>query len=481
MLVLKKILSGRPLVWASLFMASVSVFPLSASAETLQEAFVSAYQSHPVLLAERERLKEIDETYVQAKAAGRMSSSLNASQSYTTLRFHNAANAGTYLSEETEPGALQLSVIQPLYQGGRVKALKSQAMAGIFAAREGLRAQEQGIFLSVANAYISVYRDEEAARIRRENVRVLTRQRAAAQERFDVGVGTRTDIAQAETRLAAAEIGLAQADAQLQISRAGFERLVGHPPLLLEPVPSLVLPTTLEAAVGLGRENNPRISAAVYNEQAADAAINVARANGRPVVSLNGGLGGARHTLSGPSHSQTATIGANVTVPIFSGGLNKSRVRVAKHARSRAGFETRDIERGVDEAVKQAWAQLEGAKLSLRASQVQVESAKVAFEGVSLEQDVGTRSALDVLNAEQELRNAQLNQLNAESTLRQSEFQLLAAIGALDVKGLDLPVEAYNPAGNFESIQEDKYDRIIDKIVPDQLEEAIETLRPKKN
>ena len=98
--------------------------------------------------------------------------------------------------------------------------------------------------LQGANAYANVLRDDEAARIRRNNVSVLSRQEMAAQDRFDVGVGTKTDIAQAQSRLAAAESGLAMADAQLQASRATYIRVIGHVPAGLQSVPAFVLPKT---------------------------------------------------------------------------------------------------------------------------------------------------------------------------------------------------------------------------------------------
>jgi outer membrane protein len=201
----------------------MSVSP-KAYGETLQEAFVSAYTNNPRLMAERARVREFDENYIQARAQGRMTSSLSGSLGYSGVRLPNTGFAGQpiggYSTSFTEPASLQLQVIQPLYQGGRVRALKQQAKAGIMAAREGLRNTEQNLFLSVATAYSDVLRDEETANIRRSNVRVLTRQLTAATVRFDVGEGTRTDIAQAQTRLSAAEIGLAQADAQLQVSRS---------------------------------------------------------------------------------------------------------------------------------------------------------------------------------------------------------------------------------------------------------------------
>ncbi len=443
---------------------------LQAQAETLQEALISAYNSNPRLMAERARVREADENYIQARSGGRLTSSVSGSLGYSVLRSPNTNFLGQPASGtntlESEPSAVQLQVIQPLYQGGRIRALKGQAKASIMAAREGLRGAENSLFLSVATAYSDVARDEAAARIRRNNVLVLSRQLQAANDRFDVGEGTRTDIAQAETRLAASDIGLAQADAQLQVSRAAFVRLVGYPPEELQAIPAFALPPNLDAAMMIARENNPQLIASMLNEEAAKAAIAVAKSASKPTISLNGSVARVRGQLSNIPQAESGEITAQINIPIFAGGLNKSRVRAATQARSRFMFETRDTERAVDQAVSQVWAQLDAARRSLTASRVQVKSAEFAFEGVKLEQQVGTRSTLDVLNAEQELLNARLGVINAEAAVQTAEFQLLSTLGAFDSSALSLAVDSYDPADNFDRVTSGGMDKVIDDYVP---------------
>lgn len=451
--------------------------------DTLQTVLASVYNSNPQLLGERARLREIDESFVQARAQGRPDVSLAASASYEAQRSPSGEpnlfnpNAGDWT--EVTPRNAQLSVIQPIYQGGRVRALKQQAKANIMAARAGLEGAENSVFLAAATAYADVLRDEEAARIRRNNVRVLSRQLDAADARFEVGEGTRTDVAQSRSRAAAAEAGLAQADAQLEISRARFVRLVGRMPNQLAPLPEIILPDDLDQATSLARDNSPQLLAAYYNEEAGEAAIDVAKAAGRPTIGLSGSLARSRGTFLGFSDADQAVIGAQLSVPIYSGGANESRVRQAKHARTRLGFETRDAERAVDETVIQVWAQLEAARRTLAASRDQVASARTAFEGVQLERDVGTRTQLDVLDAEQETLNAELSVLEAKRAVDVATFQLLATLGVFDVEGLSLPLEEYDASANFETIKNDAYARHIESRLPDRLslsgEEVTET------
>jgi outer membrane protein len=439
--------------------------------DTLQTVLASVYRNNPQLLGERARLREIDENYIQARAQGRPSLTAGGELSLQATRspvdgtnpFVPAGGGGW---SDTTPSASQLIAIQPLYQGGRVKALKQQTKASIMAARAGLENAENNVFLSAANAYVDVLRDEETARIRRNNVRVLTRQLTAANERFDVGEGTRTDIAQSESRLAGAEAGLALADAQIANSRAIFVRYVGRMPDQLSPVPAFIVPDSLDQAIALARDNNPQLLAAYYNELAGTAAIDVAKAAGRPTVSLQGSLVRSRGTLLGFQDTDQATIGANVSVPIFSGGANASRVRQAKHAKTRLSFEARDVERIVDQTITQIWARMGAAKRIVATSQRQVAASDVAFEGVSLEQQVGTRTQLDVLDAEQETLNAKLTLINAERDYDAAVFQLLSTIGVLDADGIDLPITRHDPEAYFSDLRDDRFKRAGDRFIP---------------
>ncbi len=470
-----RVLSFRQGLFSGLagFILTLS-FPAIGASETLEEALISAYQNHAGLQAERARLRELDETYVQARAQGRMTSSIGGTASINASRtpaldiplpgFDSFIDSGTTFST---PIAAEARFIQPIYQGGRVSALKSQAMAGIYAAREGLRAQETQILTDVATTYIDILRDEEAARIRRSNVQVLLRQKEAADSRFEVGAGTRTDMAQADARLAGAKVGLAQAEAELQVSRANFKRLTGHMPEALTSPPSFQLPASEKEAIELALANNPQILAALYSEEAGEAGIKAAKAAYKPTIALTGSLQAIRGQAGFPDRAETAMVGAQISVPLTTGGMNRSRIRAAESARTRLMFETRDTQAAIEAAIMQSWAGLQAAKSALDASEVQVAAAKLAFEGVELEREVGRRTALDVLNAEQELLEAQLTVLNSRSEVAKAGYRLLAITGGFDAYSLSLPTEYYQPEDNFDDVSTDDYLGIVEEILPD--------------
>ena len=461
------------------------LIPAAATAQTFEEALAAAYRSHPRLLAERQRVIEADETWFQARAQGRLSAGIDLQVAPTFVRIPNDAFGPVVVDPGAPPVELDgtsieylttrqggVQVIQPIYQGGRVGALKDQAKAGVLAARALLEGTEQDVLVAAADAYATLRRAEEAARIRRNNVSVILRQREAADARFEVGVGTRTDTAQAEARVAQARIGLARAEADLAAARAAFESAVGVPPSGLRPVPRFAIPKTASEAVPVARAANPTLAAAAFGVEAAEANIDVARSGNKPQISLNGQLGFIREGLGGLQSAETLSVTGQLTVPFASGGAVKSRVRQAKAARNRARFELRDAERQVVEAVRQLYAQLEAANTTIAAARTAVTSAETAFEGVVLEQEVGTRTSLDVLDAEQEVLDARLAVVDAELARDRATFQLLALLGAFDADSLRLPVDTYLADAHFREIKDDGYARVARNPVVETVDDA---------
>lgn len=449
-------------------------FQTYAVAETFEEALISAYNSNPQLIAERVRLMEIDETFVQARSQEQLRSDISVDTGFLETEttqssvFGDSSTASTKLN----PRSVQIQFIQPVYQGGRVSALKKQAKEGILAARENLRNIEQNILLATATAYADVVRDEEVARIRRRNVRVLDRQEIASQERFRLGDGTKTDVAQSQSRIAGAEIGLAQAEAQLAASRAAYVEMVGYLPSELAPVPKFILPSKLEEAIRLARLNNPQLIAAQFNENVGEAAISVAKSAYRPTITLNGSYQLSENQSINLRESENTSVVAQLRIPLLTGGLTGSQVRSAKHAKTRLKFETRALKRAIDRQVYQFWGQLDAIQRSIAASEVQVQAAKEALKGVELEKTVGTRSTLDVLDAETELLNAELTLLEVQRNMDVISFQFLTLLGVFDARRLGLSTNYYDAAENFQYVKFKGQDMFVDQFVPEVIQKV---------
>ena len=419
------------------------------SAETLADALALAYQTNPTLQQQRAQLRALDENVVQARAGYRPSADLGAS---TGVR--NTGVNGNF--NTTDSLGFSANVLQSLYTGGRVTAGVRAAEADILSGREQLRTVENDLFQTVIQAYVDVRRDEEALTIRQNNVTVLRRQLDETRARFEVGEITRTDVAQSEARLAAAEALLAQSQAQLATSRATYAAVVGQAPGTLAPEPTLAsIPASIQQAFDVAEGNNPALRSAAFAEQAAAARVAAARAETRPSVQLRGSSAYSRE-LTNTDLSQYGTdVGATVglSYPLFTGGLTTSRIRQARERNNAARIQIEAQRRNVLQRVSQAWNQMQASRAALVSNQEQVRAATVAFEGVQAEQQVGLRTTLDVLNAQQELRNAELALIQSRRDAYVAGAAVLNAMGVLEANNLTPEVVRYDPAASFERIR----------------------------
>lgn len=439
-------------------LASVAIMALAAGVaapswaqETLQEALTLAYRTNPTLLAQRANQRALDESIVSARAGLRPQLDVGLSGSYTRVMDDALGD-----SDSQSVGA-SISLSQTLYSGGRVALGITAAEADILAGRESLRDIEQSVLASVIQAYADVIRDTEILRIREENLGVLQRQLDEASARFEVGEITRTDVAQSEARLASSEADLANARAQLSVSRAAYAAVVGQAPGDLSPLPALPgVPTDFDAALDVALAENPGVLAAVYNQQGAEAAVAQARAEYRPSARVSASYGGSAPSLGqldviADRNSFQAT--ASVSVPLFTGGLNQSRVAAALERANAAQINVEGERRQVLQQVSTAFAQAISARSTLVAGEEAVRAASVAAEGVRQEAQVGLRTNLDVLNQELELRSAQVSLASARRNEYVAQASLLAAMGRLEGVDLNPGMDIYDPASNYDRVR----------------------------
>lgn len=467
---------SRALASVAAVALAVGAFAAPAGAETLQDAIALAYQTNPTLLAQRANQRALDETVVQARSGLRPSLSASTSASYSRADGADRdAIPGTDLNGdgdfddffESEPvpasegivhsrtGSVSLNLSQNIWTAGRVALGIDSAQAGVLQGRENLREVEQQVLVSVISAYVSVVRDMDILRIRQENLTVLQRQLDESSARFEVGEITRTDVAQAEARLAQSEADLASAQAQLSTSRATYAAVIGQAPTNLEAAPALpAAPTDFDVALDIALDENPGLRAAAYNMRGAELAVAAARAEYRPSARLSTSFGGSdslRSFTLEDNNSFTTT--ATLSVPLFTGGLNASRVAQALEQANAAQIGVEGERRSVLQTVSAYYAQVISARATVSAGEEAVRAATVAAEGVRQEAQVGLRTTLDVLNQELELRSAQVTLASARASQYVSTAQLLASMGRLEGPDLVPSVERYDPEANFNRVR----------------------------
>jgi len=407
-------------------------------AETLQDALVMTYRTNPQLQAERAGLRAVDEKLLQAQAARlptlRMSVDAGITRQKQASPFFSALQ--TYY-----PRSVALSGSQTLYGGGAIRGQIDIAQVNVEIGINNLRQVEHQVLLSAVTAYADVMRNTQVVRFRSNNVEVLLKQLDAANDRFAVGEITRTGVSQAKARLAGARSQLAAARSELAISRSAYVRSVGQSPGNLETIlmPGF-LPDGLAMAISWAEQNAPVLLNARLAELAAAHAVSVAKAGLRPNLSLGAQARTADDTGFIGGQSDLVSTNLNLSIPLFTGGLNSSRIREAKQLESKARIGILQAKRITDEQVSIAWNRLVAAKSVIAASELQVRANELAFEGVALEAEVGLRTTLNVLDAEQELLDARLVLVSAQRDALVAAYGLVAATGRLELRELGLEV-----------------------------------------
>jgi len=430
----------------------------SASADTLREALASTYATNPTLTAQREALRATDATVAIARAAGRPQVSANVGVNRDLTRsgvLNSPASKGPILS-----GGVDLSV--PLFTGGSVANSVRAARTRVEAGRATLRAVEGDVFTEAVAAYMDVIRDRAIVELNRNQVEVLSTNLAATRDRFEIGDLTRTDVAQSEARLQLSRSALAGVEARLAASEENYRRVIGRKPDALAPPPPLPpLPSTPEEAVRIALASNPDLIAINRAARAAGYDIGVASASRLPTLSA---IGSGRYTnylgtaddqfAPGAPNSTTATgAGVQARIPLYQGGLPAARVRQAQAAEQQLLEQAVGTERSVVANARSAFASYEAARRAIESNQVAVQANELALEGARAEQSVGTRTVLEVLNAEQELLNSQVALVTAKRDAYVAGFQLLNAMGQAEARDLGLEGgPLYDPLGNYRRV-----------------------------
>ncbi|VBB69311.1 Type I secretion outer membrane protein, TolC precursor [invertebrate metagenome] len=419
-------------------------------AETLEGALAAAYASSPQLLAKRAHSRAVHEGVPQALAHWRPSLTL-------TLQGSHGSYGDSRTSASAHVRTARLSsvgITQALYRGGRTIAATTEAEARIQAEWAQLLEVEQTVLRNAAQAYLDVVQDEAVLDLNLNSEHVLQQQLTATRDRFRVGELTQTDVAQAEARLARTTAVRLAAEGTLQSSRATYEQVVGtQPGQLVFPHSPPNLPQSLSAAIEAAVAVNPAVNAAAYTAQAAQHGIDQIRGELRPTVSLEGRLSRSWNQVSHASRPEAAEIILTVKVPFYQQGAVYARLREAQHTASQRQLESDQVRRVAIESVTQAWEGLQSARAQIESFQTQIAAAKVVLNGVKREAQVGSRTVLDVLNAEQELLDSRVALVRALRDKLQAEYFLLTTSGRMTARNLSLEVEFYDPSGHYHTVR----------------------------
>lgn len=454
-------MSIRVKLTASALAIALAMGGTAAQAQSITQALTAAYSYAPDLQSAVLDAKSRAENIVQAKS--RKLPTIGASVNGT----YNWNIAGGQFQDSTSLNA-GLSYNQTLFDNFQTEAQIEAARAGAEIAEYQIRNTEQNVLLNVVQAYMSVLSDRQLVGLRQENVNFYNTQLSSARDRLEVGEGTRIDVAQANARLAQGQAAYQAAVNSLEVSEATFQRYVGQAPRDLQSSHSFarLIPGSLQSAIAEAESGHPAILTAKAAIRAAQAGSDAAQGAFGPTIDVTGSIGASDGTSrQGTPQAVSGQVRLNISVPIYAGGALGSGVRQANLDQIRSEVDAMSVYDQIREAVISAWAGIQNADAQIQAAQSAVSAGQEVVNGVIQERDLGTRTTLDVLNAQAELISAREGLINASSSKVIATFSLLASIGRLTAGDLGLPVQT-KTAVNYTQEVEDVWQEL--RVVKDE-------------
>jgi outer membrane protein len=379
--------------------------------------------------------------------AGVSSTSDIASQVITSSR----TTRTTYL-----PSAASLNVSQTVFNGFQTDNQVRRAESQVYSQRESLRFTELTVLYNAVQAYMNVLSNTATLELNRNNVEVLEEQLRQTRDRFNVGEVTRTDVAQAEARLAGARSQVSTAESNLRTSIGIYRQNIGVEPRQLAPGRPLdrFVPPSLDAAIAIGLREHPQVISAIHSVDVAEAQVKVLEGQLAPQLSLQGSLS-QLYDQNGPNQSFfVGFVGGRLSIPIYEGGQVYASIRQAKETVGQTRIQVDQIRDQVRSQIVDLWGRLEAAKAQVIAAQAQVQANEVALNGVREEARVGQRTTLDVLNAQQELLTSRVNLIVAQRDRVIYSYGVVQAIGQLTARFTALPVEYYSAKVHYDQVKD---------------------------
>ena len=431
----------------------LSLSPRDVNAQSLVDAFTSAYYNNPTLLSGRAGLRATDESITQAIANWHPDISMSVDLGYETAV--NTNSTGTNRNQTRQQQSYGIDVKQPLFRGGRTVASTNKAENSIKSQRALLLATEQTILLSVVSSFMNVFRDEAVLNLKLNNEQVIRRQLEATRDRFEVGEITRTDVHQAEARLAKTTAERIKSEGDLETTRANYRNVVGEaaPTNLKVPIFKFSLPSSKDEAIKLAAVRSPAVISAEFDRRAALDSADGVWGELLPDVELTAGWKKAYEGSAAQGHITTADIGIGINIPIYQQGTVYSKLRAARQTAAKLAFTIDEKRRAAVAGATRAWEALITAKAQVTSFNSQITANVVALEGVQREAFVGSRTVLDVLDAEQELLDSRVSHVRAERDQIVAVYELKSAIGQMTALELELPVTLYDPRGHYREIR----------------------------
>ena len=429
----------------------------SAYADTMEGALLRAYRDNPQLNAQRASVRVTDENVPQALAGYRPKAAMTFTGGGQFVNQLADGSVGKKIEEGIQgPHSAALTVTETIYNGNQTANKTRAAESQVFGAREGLRLLEQSVLLAAATIYMDYLRDAAILEVQKSNTHVLELTLRQTRDRYSAGLVTPTDVAQSEAQLAAAKSQELAAVSTLTTTRANFRRIIGIEPANLQPASPVdrYLPQTVGGAIELALRQNPNVTAAMYGVDVSFLTVKINEGALYPSVSLQATVSKVWDPNITTINEFTAAANAQLTVPVYQGGAEYSLIRQSKETLAQQRLALEQVRDQARADLVTAWGQLLAGKAQVTAAQSQVQASEIAYLGTTKEAQVGQRTVIDILNAQQTLVNARVALVTAQHDRVVASYAVLNAIGRLSPQVLHLPTQTYDASVHYQQVRD---------------------------
>ena len=423
-----------------IIIASIFYFS-NAFAVTLLDALNQTYKNNIQLNAERENIKASEEDVNISKADYKPSLTLSGSQSFENTNKLTNQSGGDATINDVDPFTTSIKLEQTLLNYRRDLTLKKNITA-LDLAKAQLVKKEQDVLHNAIYAYTNLIFARETLEINSKNLNLLIRQVENDKIRRDRGQITNTDLAQSESSLAGAQAQFAKAKSDLLISKLNYENIIGKisdPNKLQKNTNSIVsLPSTLDEALNLSKQNNPDILIAKLDLEKSEKELEISESDLKPTASLSLQRTYTDDLSATVDEKEQDVLKATLSWPFYSGGKKRSTINKNSNLTTRKRLLLDDAVRTNETNVASAWSSLQSSESFLNSVKVQVSASQIAYEGIAAEYERGSRTTLDVIQSNSFLLSAQISLASSEKNYLMAQYSLLKAVGLLNSQYLKI-------------------------------------------
>ncbi len=420
---------------------------------TINQAMAEAYKNSPEILALRSKLKASNQEISKILGENRPKINLD-----TRLGYDRTDTINTSSVEKTQynnPRSLSLDVTQNIYDSGKKSHNLEKKEAEIFSNRADLFSIEQKVLLETAKTYLKLFEAIELNKLAKNNYQVLQQHLEATKSRFEVGEVTITDLSQAQARAMKANANEIKTRGEIEIEKSNYFSLVGKdaPKILSFPKKNYFLPQSLKEIIEIAIKNNPKIISFGLRKKASFHDISLSVTDLLPKLDLNISAQKAWDPNTFFNEYQNFKLDLSLKVPLYNGGVNYANVRQKRYtALEKSQLLDNEIKKLVRE-IEITWFSLRTYKTQVKAIQASIEASNTALKGVKEEASVGTRTTLDVLDAEQEALQEAIELIIIKNNILSSTYDLLEKMGRLSPEKLKLNTATLNYEKDYEAVK----------------------------